>query len=384
MAKIWNKLLPVLPFILSLLVGSFTALNKGLSNKPDWSYYRKFINFPLIEITGTDKALFGYLPGTKGLFAPFILMGKFDLVFFVLCNIFCSILFFWLLVNKVVINYRNKSFTNSLMWISICVAMPIYFAIHNNQLVVPSITLVILGMMCIQKEQDVLAGILLAISALFKSFTIPIFILPMLLGRWKATIIAFVAVLCISFALASFTDGFETSVAMHARWISQILAQSPENAIYKHNIPVSFIDNQSVRAEIVRLAITYKIPWIVSLHTLVYFFSTGLLFFLTLNNRTTTGISFWIIVSVWMAWIAYAVPFGRYYYLIFIVPILITTSVSKIVDFRGFQALLWIILILSATSRGGTPVYAIVTFITMVMSLLILGFHRLIPETTKV
>lgn len=384
MTKMWNKLLPVLPFILSLLAGGFTAFDKGLSNKPDWSYYRKFINSPLIEITGHDKALFGYLPGTKGLFAPFILMGQFDLVFFVFFNIFFSILFFWLLVNKVVINYRNKSFTNSLMWISICVAMPVYFAIHNNQLVVPSVTLVILGMVCIQKERDVMAGILLAISALFKSFTIPIFILPMLLGRWKATIIAFLAVLCISFSLASFTDGFETSVAMHARWISQILAQSSENVVYKHNTPSSFLDNQSVRAEVVRLAITYKIPWIVSLHMLVYFFLTGLLFFLTLKNRTTTGISFWIIVSVWMSWIAYAVPFGRYYYLIFIVPILITTSIPKIVDFRGFQALLWIILILSAISRGGTPVYAMVTSITMIMSLLILRFNRLIPETTKV
>lgn len=368
-----TTLLAGLCYAIAILAGINGAHLKGTHGRPEWSYYRELTSLTLEEATGPDKMIFGYLPGIKAILSPFLLVEPAGLYLFILANTIAVISILFVLIKAQGISLSEPGHESYLAWLLVSSAVPSYFAIQNNQVVALSVCLMLFGLRQSNRDHEIRAGILLAASALIKTLTIPIFLLPLLLGKWKTSAIAFAGTIVLSILLATATDGIDSSLSMHRRWIPQVQAHNPEQVFFKHQTPVSFDNNQSMRAEITRFSAYIDSAFPIYLHNIGYYGSLTLLILLTIKSRHLPE-CYWITVAAWMAWIAYGVPFGRYYYVLFLVPVVSTwyqnNRYSTTANPKTFTYAAFFFAILS---KGHTPIYAMTTALVMTGGLTLLN-----------
>ena len=357
--------------IVALIAGITIAIKKWSANNPEWVFYRQFVQLPLADATGPDKQIFGYLPGAKGLLAPFVLSEPLGFFVFLMLNAASCVMIFLLIFRNFGYYEEDELGLSRMAWLSICMAAPTYFALQNNQLVPLSVALLIWAMVYVQRRKELLAGLLLALAALFKTLPIPMFILPLLCRRWKSTIYAFVLTGFLSFGLAAISDGLSSSVHHHLLWPSQVGAQDPELALDKKTEPRAFVSNQSMFAEIVRVDRELNIPAIVSAYKV--FFGLTLLLLVALSYlRSPDHRIFWQKTALWMAWIAFAAPFARYYYMLFLVPAWYELGLHRYLPRYSWRRILWYAPLLGFCARRPTPIYAIAALVTMLLSFIYL------------
>lgn len=363
-------------FVCYQISGIYSAIRKGLANRAEWNYYRDLVELPLAEATGPDKMIFGYLPGAKALLTPFLMFNEAGLFAYIVFNVLSGLLIILLLYKLIPASNETAVGFKPVYWMLFCGSIPVYLVLQNNQLVLISMLLLLLGFVQMQSDREVGAGVLLAFAALFKTLVVPVFALPLLLGRWKTTLVAGLATILLSFSFATFTDGLDASIQMHTRWIAQVSAQSPERVVSEQVTPISFSNNQSSRAEIVRLVQATGAIVAMYAHFVFYGLVTILLVVLTIDYKGQFRHLTWMKVSAWLAWVAYAAPFGRYYYIIYLLPTFYIAGSGSAFRRGTWQVALWIVVLMSFFPKGHTPVYAIATACGVVLSIAMLAYKR--------
>jgi hypothetical protein len=105
-----------------------------------------------------------------------------------------------------------------------------------------------------------------------------------------------------------------------------VAAQSPVKAADPaQKPPRSFHHNRSPGAELARLARATGIKAMAFLHPVLAVGSLAFLAFLTVRGGTVEAL-FWPRLTAWFTWVAAAAPFGRYYYLLFLLPAIYTVG----------------------------------------------------------
>lgn len=357
---------------LSVLAGMIRATGQWVKDRPEWLYYRELVNTNLLDAMGPESPIFGYLPGFKALLIPFVATEPFGFFAFLLLNVLSCI---GILVFVRTHFGSDRRDANGLLWLAFCSAVPIWFTLQNNQLVAPSVLLTLLTFSCMWKGREWSAGLLLVLAVLIKTLPLPILAFPLVRRQWRTVLVAGVALPVFSVGLAALTDGIDASVQSHIRWPEQVMAQDPAKLLDGAE-PNSFGSNQSPSAEVVRLARSLDIELLVWLPKAL---SIAALFFLAYLSikRQADKATFWSHAAAWLAWVAFAAPFGRYYYLLFIVPAAYCLGLTV---FRRFprQQRLWrvalcVVSLSLLAARGNNPVYALASSIILVLYLLLIG-----------
>lgn len=204
--------------------------------------------------------------------------------------------------------------------------MPVLFALQNNQIVAPAVYLSMLALTLAERGKEKSAGAWFALGVLLKSLPLPILAFPLLMRRWRMVATACLALGLGSLGLATWTDGWAQSLKHHLAYPAQVLAQSPARAADPTVTPPrSFHHNRSPGAELTRLARATGIKAIAFLHPVFVLGTLALLAVLTVHGGTGSHL-FWPRLTAWFAWVAAAAPFGRYYYLLFLLPAIYTAG----------------------------------------------------------
>jgi hypothetical protein len=304
---------------LSLLAGAVKATDKWRNDHAEWRHWRAFVLRPMHEVFGPDKPLFGYLPGTKALFAPFVRTEPAGFVAFVLLNVLSCIGIYVLLDARIPKNGAGRWPGTARLWLSLCCSAPFYLVVHNNQVVAPAVLFALLAFALLQQGRRVVSGGALAAAALIKTLPLALFPLPLLMRSWQTVLAAVLALVMMSLTLSSITEGVDASLRYHLEWPSQILAQHPQSSEDGEGVPGRMKDNQSPAA----LAFTLtegggSRVWTWG-HRGLLLLATALLVGASLPS-SSQGAFFWCKVAAWMAWIPFGTPYCRYYYLLFAVP----------------------------------------------------------------
>lgn len=305
-------------FLLGLLAGFGSGIRKWLLDKPDWTYFRNYVENPLWETSGPDKMMFGYLPGFRAILTPFVALGAPGYLLFALLNAAsCAAVL-------AIVWRREKAGRNepwAALWLAICSFVPVIFALQNNQIVAPAVYLALVGLALARRGKWVSGGAAFALGVLVKSLPLPVLGYAVLAGHWRMVVVASAALVLGSLGLAALTDGWQESLRHHRAYPAQVSAQSPLRAIDPETAPKSFGNNRSPGAELVRLARATGVPAFAALHVVLAAGSLVLLSVLTIRGGSHPDL-LWPRVAAWLAWVAAAAPFGRYYYLLFLVPAL--------------------------------------------------------------
>lgn len=375
--------LPYFVLACAVLAGLGRAVGQWLKGKPEWSYYRQFVRQPLAEATGPDKPIFGYLPGSKALLAPFVWAEPLGYILFALLNALACVGIFFLIYRHFAAAGRSPLPRGlSLLWLSICSAVPIWFALQNNQLIAPAVFLTLLAFSLLAQRRDILAGVVFAFAVMLKTLPLPALLFPLICRRWGTVLTAGVSLAVLSVGLASLTEGVGGGIQSHVDWPSQVIAQSPLNALTKGAEPHSFYSNQSPAAEVVRLARATGIKQLVWVHVAVVFAS--LLALAVCSMRPASERLYWYKVGGWLAWIAYAAPFGRYYYLLFLVPALYVLGLRAFARYGGKCPICWTLLTLLSmllmVARSHNPLYATASLLILILFLTVLIRDLISPQ----
>jgi len=220
--------LPHVIMACAVLAGLGRGVGKWLKNEPEWSYYRQLVYQPLAEVCGPDKPIFGYLPGIKNLLAPFVLTEPAGYVLFALFNALACI-GIYLFVHRHFTDAENNPIPRgtSLLWLSICSAIPSWFALQNNQLVAPAVFLTLLAFSQVAQKRDILAGIVFALAIVLKTLTLPALLFPLLCRRWGVIVATTVSLVILSIGSDCMTEGMHGGIRNHLAWPSQVIAQTP-------------------------------------------------------------------------------------------------------------------------------------------------------------
>ncbi len=312
------RVLALLLFVSALALGIGRAAQRWRHNRSEWCYWRMFVEQPMQDVFGAEKPLFGYLPGAKALFIPFVRAGAAGFAAFATLNAASCIGVVILLARRVRIDEGERS-ALALPWLLLCCSVPSYFAIQNNQVVAPAVFLSLAAFALLERKRPVLAGCVLAAAALVKTVPVALFLLPLLLRSWRTSLMAVLALLVLSFGLSAATEGVAGSVRYHLHWPAQVLAQDPAVPQTEGGPERSRGVNESPSAEVARLAeVTGTRVWVWGFRA-VLVASTTLLIVVSVAAQGNAPL-FWHKVAAWMAWVPVASPFGCYYYLLFAAP----------------------------------------------------------------
>lgn len=372
---------PAARFVLALgLVAGFgSGIRKWILDKPDWSYFRNYALNPLAETSGPDKMMFGYLPGFRALLTPFATTGAPGFLLFAVLNAAsCAAVL-------ILIRRREKAgHAEPLagMWLAVCSLVPVVFALQNNQIVAPAVYLALIGLALAERGRWSRGGAVFALGVLMKSLPLPLLGYAVLAGQWRFTVMAVAALVLGSFGLATLTDGWKESLRHHRAYPAQVSAQNPLRAVDPATAPESFGNNRSPGAEIVRLARAVGQPRLAWAHVLLAAGSLVILSLLTLRGGAHPDLA-WPRLAAWLAWVAAAAPFGRYYYLLFLVPAFYAVGLHLLsrcgrhrkVCFAGLTVVSLALLITRSPNQG----YAIFSVAMLTAAIL-----RLAAETNRV
>lgn len=305
-------------FVLILAVtAAWSAWVKGTGNTPEWTYHRLAAQ-PVFE-GGLSIHNAGYLPGFAGFIAPFFrLPDPIGLALFIALG--------WLLCAVTVgLLYRDywradasRLGTGFSPWLAVWMILPLWLGVRNNQVMVWMMAPLLLAFAPSRDRRFGTNGALIAFAAVVK--TLPLTLIPFLVVRRRLRL-AVAAVLLsamLSFLLAGWHFGWAESLQLHLDWPANAGGQDPLNALGAGGEPRFFSDNMSARAWIVRSA-----TWIGA--GAARWAAEGLLY----GSFVLTGWMTWRRsgqrgmqrdLALWLAWIALASPFGRYYYTCMLLP----------------------------------------------------------------
>lgn len=368
------------PLLLGVAGGAWRAATKWSRVEPEWAYYRDFVFQSLAFATGPDEKLFGYLPGAKALLTPFVRTEPLGYFVFLALSVAAIFILFDLIERCFLppapdaAGVRRRVFR-----LSVCLAAPSFLALQNNQLVSFSVCLAAAGVVLAFRNKARTAGLTLGVAILLKSLPLPLLGLLVLTGRFRAAFYALLAVGALSFSLASITDGIGPAIDNHIEWPHMVSEQNPLET-FEMDVPRSLEANQSPLAFATKLAVWSGFSGLAFMTQGLVFLSLGALAVATflLRQKPETR---WLLAVVWMAWLPWAAPFGRYYYILYCAPLWCVAAA----DLRVKSPLLWLpLLVLPATPLfmlGHNPAFALVSLATFAIGLGMLA--RLIWPTQK-
>ncbi|MDX2175605.1 MAG: glycosyltransferase 87 family protein [Candidatus Sumerlaeia bacterium] len=351
------------PLWIAMAGASAEAVSKHARGRPEWSHYRDFVHDPLAVATGPDKDLFGYLPGAKALLTPFVESEPFGFALFLALNL-CAVAGIFLIGARCLLPATEDRAlcAHRLWWLSVCLAVPAYFTVQNNQLVAFTVFLSMLSFALLARGIQFTAGGLLAGAILVKTLPLALVGLGVLRGRWWFAATAVSLALASTFLLGALTDGWASTLYHHLAWGRMVALQHPLET-FASGRPLSMSDNQSPLAYMVELSVWLDSPGVAAAAALAMQVSGVALLAATalLAGRREAH---WKLFAVWLAWLAWATPFGRYYYALFWVPLWYMMAGRGAINLRS-PAVLWYALPLGTLlARGGNPTYAVVATVT--------------------
>ena len=364
------NILAAVVLAITFLAGFGSGVRKWMLDKPEWSYFSNYVVEPLEETNGPEKAMFGYFPGFRALITVFVRTEPAGYFLFAALNAACCAGVLRMIYLR---ESRGRDDPARLLWLAIASVVPVLFALQNNQIVAPAVYLSMLALTLAERGKEKSAGLWFALAVLLKSLPLPMLAFALLMRRWRMVATACLALGLGSLGLATWTDGWAQSLKHHLAYPAQVLAQSPARAADPAQAPPrSFHHNRSPGAELTRLARATGIKAIAFLHPV---FVLGTLVFLAvLTARGGTGAHlFWPRLTAWFAWVAAAAPFGRYYYLLFLLPALYTVgwwALEKSGKSRNLcLAGLAVACALTLLTRSPNPSYALLSLSLLAFSL---------------
>jgi len=115
----------------AILAGINRGIGKWCQGGVEWFHWKNLVYEPLADATGAEKPIFGYLPGFKALLVPFVRTGPIGYFVFALLNGLSCLGIVKLIYSHFTVHDRSPL---ALLWLSICSAVPIWFALRNNQI----------------------------------------------------------------------------------------------------------------------------------------------------------------------------------------------------------------------------------------------------------
>lgn len=368
------RLLALSIFALALIMGVGMAVQRYRHGGAEWRHWRAFVLEPMDEVVGPEKHLFGYFPGAKALLVPFVRTGHAGFAVFALLNVVSCIGALSLLDARIPRGAGPPRCDVARPWLLLCGSVPSYLAIQNNQIIAPAVFLALLAFALLQHRWRALSGCVLAAAALMKTLPAALFLLLLLMRSWRTFLAAALSLALLTLGLSAMTEGVAGSIRHHRAWPGQILAQNPSVSEDEDGQPGSMAKNQSPSAEIARLAeLTGTRLW-VWLHRAVLLAATALLAAACLPASDNAA-SFWHKVAAWMAWIPYAAPFGRYYYLLFQVPAWYILGLRVLEAPNAGRKRLWLLPLplVAAAAKNYTGVNAVIVSVTFFAILALLA-----------
>jgi hypothetical protein len=342
---------------LGIIAGIVRAWQKAMAARPEWSYWEQLAMHPWQDVAGADKDIFGYLPGFAAVVKPFFLAPHpLGLLAFLSLNAVCSIGMV-LILRRYFWPVGERIHPAMLLMTGIC----IFLALQNNQVVVPSMYLTLVGFFAIMANR-LLGSIALAIAVLVKTLPATLFLLLALIERFRLAVIAGIMLVVLSVSLSTLTDGWQTSFDAHLDFVEQVSAQNPNRTLTDSEAPRSIGNNTSLSAAIVQLAPALG-PVVPRLLNLAIFLGTlALVCYLSFVSSRRLG-NAPLVLALWLCWTILAAPFGRYYYLVFLLPAwwLLWPKNPAGGYSKSLLAGLWFVALLPLASRSGA------VFLTLVV-----------------
>ena len=320
----WLRWVPVAVLAGVLLAAGHTAYRAGLKDKPEWPYLRMMALLEPSESMGGDKMCFGYLPGFAAVVRPFFVNETVGLPLFIAVNLASVVGIFALLRPWLKIDDGpSASDAVNRLWrdgvlVSLLVA-PAYLAIQNNQIVAPSVFLLLAAWRWIERGRWTWGASLLSLACLVKSLPLTL-VGYLLLTRRFVTAGLTVAVLgVVSLVACAALFGVGESWRAHLHFPQSVRMQEPARAL-SGEPPISYNDNQSLAAIIIQSSamIGEHAAWL--LRYGIFAISALVAGGCTWRFGRETGYERQTFL-MWLAWTVLAAPFGRYYYLLFLVPV---------------------------------------------------------------
>ncbi len=344
---------------LGILAGIVRAWQKAAAGRPEWSYWEQLAMHPWQHVAGADKDIFGYLPGFAALIKPFFLLAHpLGLLAFLSLNAICSI--------GIVFILRQHFWPVGVQIhpaILLMTGISIFLALQNNQVVVPSMYLTLVAFFAIMANR-LRGSIALAIAVLVKTLPATLFLLLALINRFRLAVIAGITLGVLSVSLSTLTDGLQTSFDAHLDFVEQVRAQNPNRSLTDSEPPRSIGNNTSLSAAIVQLAPALG-PVVPRLMNLAVFVGTLALvcYLSSVSTRRLSNAP--LVLALWLCWTILAAPFGRYYYLVFLLPAwwLLWPKYPAGGYSKPVLAGLWFIALLPLASRSGA-IYVTIVVVT--------------------
>lgn len=351
-------------FSVSALVATaaWSAWTKGNSGKPEWIYHR-LAAAPSFE-GGLEVHNPGYLPGFAGFIAPFFqLPDALGLALFIALGCMLSAVTIGLLYRDY---WRDDAQPNRRFspWLAVWMIPPLWLGVRNNQVMVWMLAPLLLALASSRERRFATNGALIGFAAVVK--TLPVTLLPFLVLKRKLplAVSAGLFTLGLSLLLGGWHYGWVESFELHLDWPGNARGQDPLGALGAIAEPRFFGDNMSARAWLVRLADVFGesgVRW--ACHALLYG-SLALSGWVTWRRCKQPGMA--LDTAHWLAWIALASPFGRYYYVCLLLPAwcLLTRARAPWLRAVGWAGPL---LALATRTEGVYPVVVALTYAAVVV-----------------
>ena len=359
----------VVLIVCALTVGMVMGTRKWMQHQPEWAYYENYVKKPLVETSGPQKGMFGYLPGCRAVLSVFVTTQPLGYFVFAVFNAGCCLGVVRMVYKRQV---DGAGEPRAGLWLALCSAVPIVFALQNNQLVAPAVYLSMLAMTMATRGKEKSAGLLFALGVLLKTLPLPMLMFALVARRWRMVVVAGLSLGLGSLLLAAWTDGWRESVDSHLRYPAQVAAQSPVLALKPETTPRSFHHNRSPGAELARLARATGVPAVAWLHPVLAVLSLAGLVVLSVRGGAAAHL-FWPRLTAWLAWVACAAPFGRYYYLLFLVPAIHAAGLWVLARAgtrrNACLAVLGVLSMLMILTRSPNPSYALLSTTMLAFSM---------------
>ncbi len=345
-------------FATGIAVGAVRGYQKALGSRPEWTFWDQLATQPWESVAGADQPIFGYLPGFAVVLKPFFMLpSPLGLLLFLTINAASCV--------GILIILRGQFWNNGGRVhpaLALMTAITMYFSLQNNQVVAPSLLLTLIAYFQILRNQK-LGSIALAVAILVKTLPATFLLLFTLIKRFRLSFLAGVALLALSVLLSALTEGMDVSTHAHLNLLEQFRAQDPNRVLTDGVVPSSLENNTSLSSIVVQLA-----PYIGNtpayILNLVIFWSTLLLacyLSFTASRRTRNPP---LILALWLCWTIMAAPFGRYYYLLFLLPAwwLLWPKAALQRHAVAVTIALWLLALSPLASKSTTVFVALVVF----------------------
>lgn len=308
--------------LLALVVATvWSAWTLAWSGEPEWCHWQATATLPAAE--GLSAMNHGYLPSVAMLLRPFFWVPlPLGIALYLALGLFATA---WL-VRALASEFGVQVDAWTYVWLS----GPCFAALHGNQIVAPMMACLVAGILALRRSQIGRAVGWVALGTVLK--VLPIVVAPflMLRRRWLEATLILVGAAGLSLVLGAFAFSPSESWSLHLAWPADLPKQNP---IHLADTPAGeFAEtvwlqdardlNQSASASLARLE-----PLVG--RGLARFLARAL-FWLTLpftawvclqrRSRRHRQLFPWPELALWLAWIAFAAPFGRYYYSLLLLP----------------------------------------------------------------